>query len=223
MGIDAEMIAIVKRDPKFSKEEVTDLASRLVDSIGAEHFNLLPPEKYPDLPNGQHALRLVDQYDAGFNDETIKPQDGEQIIRVALYGRYYGPGYERGDLPTIIMVAEWLERNLLLCDCRIHYGGDSSGVCQAPFNRAAREELIEHWATCGRDPYLKGWGDFAKGQGEHVPEPGCSFCNDRPMYACRWGGAFTGCTGWRCSGCLNTANREADGKIKFAWNPKDTF
>jgi hypothetical protein len=109
---------------------------------------------------------------AYFQDgDTIFAADGEWFLEVSLWTRYYGVGYERGDLMTICAVAEWVEANIPTAV--VYYGGDSSGVEAEPFNAAAREKLKQHfYSQNGRDYFDHDW--FGKGP---APRPApCGLC-----------------------------------------------
>lgn len=84
--------------------------------------------------------------------DPILAMDGEVLLSVSLWSRWYGVGYERGDLLTICAVAEWLEINM--APCEVWYGGDSSGVLAEPFPESRRLELRRHlYSQAGRDYY----------------------------------------------------------------------
>ena len=110
-------------------------------------------------------------------------QDGDPIfavknewfLEVNLWTRYYGVGYERGDLMTICAVAEWCELNIP--NCEVWYGGDSSGVLAAPFPEFERTKLKKHsYSQHGRDYYDQGmFGKFARESDKAHPEP-CGLC-----------------------------------------------
>lgn len=123
------------------------------------------------------ALELSDAYEDGI-DGKIFHQDGDPILAandewfltVNLWSRYYGIGYERGDLMTICAIAEWAEANIP--NCEVWYGGDSSGVLAEKFDAAAREALKRHfYSPSGRD-YFGGW---AKQGSFPTPAP-CGLC-----------------------------------------------
>jgi len=81
--------------------------------------------------------------------------DGEWLLEVSVWTRYYGVGYERGDILFICSVAEWVEANMQPCE--VWYGGDSSGVLLERFDSAARTKLRQHlYSQSGRDYFNYG-------------------------------------------------------------------
>ena len=183
MGIDAELL--VRTRPGLSTVEVRHLAVDLVEAFWSERFVVIRPDSF--WPNGRHALEIVESWEQ--DGPTIFPDPGEQFIRVNLATRYYGPSYERGDLPSIVMIADWLERRI--ADAHIWYGGDSSGVLAEPFGKTEREAMIDHFSTHGHRPY-SGFGMRSAG------DETCSFCAGNKLVACRWGGRGNG---YVCGGC----------------------
>lgn len=149
---------------------------------------------------------------------TIYRQDGDDIIadsgecllNLNLWGRYYGPGYERGDIILYCAIAEWLEHNIP--GCEVWYGGDSSGIEAKPFTEAYRRSLRFHlYGECGKDYWQSGMLP------RDTPFPkSCSLCpNDR--YAgvqCGWGNDYAS---FRCSGCDKRVETRDHGKT---WQEK---
>lgn len=122
---------------------------------------------------------------------TIFANHNEWFLSVSLWTRYYGFGYERGDLLTICAVAEWCEENIP--GCAVWYGGDSSGVCIEPFTKSRRIELRKHlYSQSGRDYFNY------RGLAVRHPRP-CGLCVD--------GGSFSqygfgqNYIAVHCSGC----------------------
>jgi hypothetical protein len=179
MGIDAEMF--VRSTAKHTEEEVRKIAWEMCAVFGVDNFDVRR-----DGPYARHALEIVDKYEQ--DGPTIKPRKGETFIRVFLATRYWGPGYERGNLALILAVAEWLERKFP--KGAVWYGGDSSGVCAEPLDKAARSKLMDHAASAHGVDYHVGHGRYPSGET-------CEFCNVS-MSEYRWGG---GSTGYICLGC----------------------
>jgi len=129
----------------------------------------------------------------------------EWFMEVSLWTRYYGPGYERGDILTICAVAEWVEQNMQPCE--VWYGGDSSGVCAEPFPADKREEYRKLlYGPTGRDYYK--WderGTFP------TPKP-CGLCvpGENRFNRCGWGGNYVRV---HCSGCGKSFTSDAKGEI----------
>lgn len=82
--------------------------------------------------------------------DTLFADEGEWFLRVNVWTRYYGIGYERGDLMFLCAVAEWIEANIP--NAEVWYGGDSSGCEAEPFSEEERRKLRAHlFSKSGRD------------------------------------------------------------------------
>ena len=117
----------------------------------------------------------------------------EWLLTVNYTGRYYGPGYERGDLFTILKISAWFIANL--GGCRVFYGGDSSGVCAVELTPAYVAYLISHWAgEHGRDYYTR------SGECEFPGPKPCALCpSTGPRHQqYLWSGSVAGVS---CMGC----------------------
>jgi len=193
MGINAEMLVVTTS--KLSESEVRKISVRLCEAFGTDPFFLIRPANEYKWEE-RHALEIINKYEQ--NGPDIKPNINEQFIRVSLSGRYYGIGYERGNLPQIVAIADWLERNIP--NSTILYGGDSSGVCAEPFDKAARETLLQHFAENGHTPYtgdLQGNERNPYIEDDGIKWPFCDFCQ---VHYRRFGyGASYGA--FSCAGC----------------------
>lgn len=190
MGIDAEMF--VRTKSHISEAMFRKLRWEMVAAFGADRFWI-----WDDAHDKQHALERVFEYRQ--DGDTILPEAGETFLRVNLGTRYYGcDGYERGDLPFIVAVADFLERRV--DGGEVWYGGDSSGVCAAPFGREVREKYLDHFAVVGRMPYA---GDPRSGRQDWLGDNHdwahrrCHFC-DEPMMR---NGSGAGFALLQCYGC----------------------
>lgn len=183
MGVDAEMF--VRLHQPISDESLKDAAYRLAEAMKSEVFMLSNQQKDFDRGERSRALNRLDK------DDYWHPPDEGDWLRVPLWGRYYGPGYERGNLWDYIAVAEWIERNL---DGTVYYRGDSGGMEDLViFDRAYRQSLIAHWAEHGGRPYYQSSGWPRSG-----PEaPLCPLCEKR---ATQYGSGGTFAS-WTCDGC----------------------
>lgn len=215
MGIDAEML-VRNRGPKLDDTALRRVAANMCARLGHEKFFIARTAKYGF--DAHHALDLCDtvaqvraeyakygddvsKFAQAADDAQVWTQDGppvisepgEQFIRVRLWSRYYGEGYERGDWPTIRAAAEFLEQAIE--GAEIWYGGDSSGVCIEPFGATRRAELNRHFLTHGHDPYRGSFGSIFAGR---QPPQVCDFCGGRPMHNTGGGGDMTF---WSCDGC----------------------
>lgn len=197
MGVDAQMLVKTRR--ALSENAVHALALDLAEAFGPEKFYLnREADDYGDGSHypAHHALSIVDKFEQ--DGDTIFPSPGEQFIEVHTWHRYYGVGYERGDLPTYIGIAEWLERRIP--GCAVFYGGDSSGICAEPFDAASRAALMDHFAKVGHKPYRGGWDRERDG-------PLCDFCRIQ-MQRCGWGPEWAA---WSCAGCGDKWERRGEG------------
>lgn len=104
--------------------------------------------------------------------DPILADHSEWFLEVSLWTRYYGIGYERGDLLFLCAVAEWCEANIP--DCEVWYGGDSGGVEAKPWPDSKRRALRKHlYSPAGRD-YFKSQGSMSRG--DILPPAPCSLC-----------------------------------------------
>ena len=70
------------------------------------------------------------------------------VIHVLLTGRYYGPGYERGDLPFYLSLRRWFLSRLPRCE--VWYGADEAVEL---LTDAAEEKLWDHFVRFQHRPY----------------------------------------------------------------------
>ena len=84
------------------------------------------------------------------------------LLDVNIRGSYYGVGYERGDLPLFVGIAEWLEQKLP--GCRVLYGEDCSGEGY-PFDEPLRAALMEYRRNVGYVYFRK---DLSREQEEEI-------------------------------------------------------
>lgn len=195
MGIDAEMFLRLKGSDRLDESTVAQLSYELASSL---YGNVV----WVSREYNRHALSIVGTYEdedgvypqlkgqVVYLDDTTEPKVArpeEQFINVGLYGRYYGPDYERGDFASLYAVTKWLRVRIPAAE--IWYGGDSSGIAMAPFDE---EKMLWHWAQTGNRPYQHYFGRN-KGQ-----RPVCTFCPDIDMVNSGGGGDRTF---WHCDGC----------------------
>lgn len=170
MGVDARMY--IPSNKIYTNDELAWLSYRLGEAIGPDVFMLFD-DKY-------HALEIETDYIPDSLPKCL------QVINVNLGGRYYGQGYERGNLWNYIAVAVWIEKNMGITP---YYGGDSSDYLEL-FDASMRAELINHWCKVGGIPY--------RDRNEHhTNQPICPRCN---VLATQfgYGGNYTA---WTCLGC----------------------
>jgi hypothetical protein len=164
MGIDAEMFVRTKN--KRTPQEVRKLAYKLAAAFGHESFWIWRPGESSFNEEGRHCLEIVEVYEQDGDD--IVPEPGEQFIRCYPGTRYFGEGYQRGNIRLLCDIAEWLEGNL---GGEVWYGGDSSGVCAEKFDQEARQKHKRLFFESGKT-WLLG---FSNALGD-TPRPTCDFC-----------------------------------------------
>jgi len=186
MGIDTQIL--VKTESKITEDQVLGWAYDLASAFGYGNFSITRPDnKWGQEPN--HCLKIVERYTQ--DGPTIEPRGGQIFIEAYLYTRYYGLGYERGNLSLIIGVADWLERTIP--GAEIWYGGDSSGVSATLFDAEARESLWQHFVKVGHTPY----NDYFDHGDDGVEAPICTLCQ-RKLRRNGWGRNYAA---FYCSGC----------------------
>lgn len=131
MGIDARIRVMV---PATDEKQINRWAYEL-----AVCFD----EVWHDAKDNKRALLIIE-------DEDLSIPDGHMLLEVSTLMRYYGVHYERGPLPTIIMIAKWLE---IRTKGTVYYDGDNVDWL-TPFDEQTRNELFNHYVeTVGRLPY----------------------------------------------------------------------
>lgn len=184
MGVGAVMFA--RTNEKLSDDQIRRLAFELKEGFGGAIWR----QKGSDYGLGLRRAKPADPSDEDAESNYGVPA-AETLLRVNLWSRYYGPGYERGDPPTLIAIAQWLEAKIP--GAEVWYGGDSGDTIER-FDAMARQALWTHFLANGHRPYVNGFGNLGR---EAAAAPICDFCRE-PTTACMWGG---GRTGYRCDGC----------------------
>lgn len=193
MGIDARILLRVKGEAP-SAGQLKTWSWNLASSVGAEHF-------YFDRDVGKPVITLSDGAGKVYSQDgdDVLAEPGETLLEVHTWSRWYGVGYERGDLITLCAIAEWCEANIPTCE--VWYGGDSSGVIAAPWPDSERRKLRRHLYTEeGRTYCVAACGPEEKPKGP----PTCALCvPDRGMI--RVGSSGDGhFSSWHCKGCGET-------------------
>ena len=183
MGVDAQML--LRTNGMFTDDEILSMAVNAYERFG----DVLFVRNNESSGGKHHCITREEVYTQ--DGEGIVPEPGETFLNVHLSGRYYGEGYERGNLPDYIMLAEYFES--IIPDVKVMYGGDSSGVCAEPFDKNARAELFSYFVKVGHRPYTSGFD--SKKDGEE-----CGLCKVK-MTRCGWGGNYAK---WYCHGCGTT-------------------
>jgi hypothetical protein len=133
VGVDARII--VALDAPISDEDILVAAVKLATVFGPGNFRIWEADKFADGEPARHALsRLTDPGSIGSVDRAIECH---------LHSSYYGPGYERGNILTILGVCEWLERwAASRGGGQVYYGGDD---CEPDlYSPELREALWAH-------------------------------------------------------------------------------
>jgi len=192
MGVDAVMYVTTKQE--LTEDDVLNYAYDLSEAFGAAPFFIVRPDnEFNQEPH--HCLTLVARSPEDY--EYYIP-DAVSIIQVHLRSRYYGNGYERGDAPTILAVAAWLESRIP--GATIWYGGDYSGVDETPFNETERQKLWEYFCQVGHK--------FYTGVSEDDAGLTCDLCK-KPLVRYGWGEGYAA---YRCPSCEYTVETRDGGE-----------
>jgi len=205
MGLDA---TIYVYSPKILTErEITRLSYEICECYGHGEFMVNNPteqKKRPTWP-AHHAFTTLESQDWGdwdFLSDEIKKNLTHGVgtmLTLHYFGRYYGVGYERGDLPKILSVLNWVR--LRIHNSTVFYGGD--GDC-AEFTEDEGHELFNHFVFKGHRPYLEGWAH----EGGESPE--CPMCKEQ-MGEYGWGPDETR---FQCFGCeYRVMKKKSTGEI----------
>lgn len=209
MGIDARVYVSTRK--KLTDNDVLRLAYEAGLSFGSDKFFRSDGWSYTEESGkkvevpGHHNISRVDKIEQDGPD--VLPKKGETLLEVHVFTRYYGPDYERGDLPFLVVLAEWLERKIP--GCTVLYGGDSSGVCAAPFGAVQRKALLDHFAGESGRGYFTQRSQFDP---PDMPEPTCPLCKV-VMTRYSWGPGPK-CGKWLCNGCGHR-EKTSDGGTTF--------
>ncbi len=191
MGIDAEML--VRTNEQVTDKQVRRWAYELGGAFGADAFNRISVEdvKRHGLGGTRHNLYRVEVYQQ--DGPTIKPENGETFMRVALFCRFYGIGYERGPIDRILAICRWIEDRIP--GATVWYGGDSSGTEARPLTGEYADQLWAHFVQHATRPYYQGFERMMDDPFTRM----CDFC-DEAMVQFGWRPGDRGAK-MRCSGC----------------------
>lgn len=220
MGVDARMFIKIKgKKNHLTPEQVLKKSVHLAKTIGHETFFIKHAKSLTDgtIEPARHALSIIRKVKEGayydpenspeekelankvvwFQDgETIVAKPDEQFIEVHFWGRYYGPGYERGDWGKYRNVISVLR--LLFPGSEVWYGGDSSGCCAELMDDTKMAEFDACWMGLGRTPYISGFGGIGGAEAKAI----CPTCQT-PMFQHGWG---SGRTMMACESCDYTCD-----------------
>lgn len=202
MGIDSQMLIRGVKREIVTSDWLKEQSFYMCTALGAGNFMLSRhpaitmtcdyDDEYNAISNGKH---YMDDGPAEF-----EAFDWECLLEVHLWSRYYGVGYERGNLPIIVATAEWVEQNIE--GAEVYYGGDSSGVEMKRFGRSEREELKRHfYSKDGRN-----YSFFAdKGPIAEAGPSACELCPYGSFNGRKCGFSGDGSySAYHCTGCGKT-------------------
>jgi hypothetical protein len=164
----------------MNDDEILHLARELSHRVGTSTV-LISTSKGQGYDYSHHALSRVVKAKKGDEDGYIYPAElallkrfkGGTVLRVHLWTRWYGEGYERGGLDSILLVADTLKG---LCPSieSIVYGNDSDDTDQHELlDPEVRASFWQRWLSVGRHPYVADW-HYGSG-----PAPVCPSCKTK--------------------------------------------
>lgn len=192
MGVDAQMV--VATPEWLDDDALRRLSYETVAAFGTESLWV---RRGDDFGGPRHALSRGTDY------ELIPAVAAKTTFTVHLWTRFYGPGYERGDLPLILNLARWFRSKL--DGCTVYYGGDSGEALLELTPVEGEGELWQHYVDNQHLPYTKGW-DRMTHDGISLPE--CELCQE-PVIRNGWGNGGQFAAAY-CPGCgWNIETRDA--------------
>ena len=198
MGIDAVIEVGVNRE--VSDDEIKRWSWLLAECIGARYF-------FIDKENGQGALSRSKKEEYGpwcSKEEAVKHAE---MLEVHTWSRYYGEGYERGDILTLCGIAEWCEANLP--GAVVYYGGDSDEIITS-WSEEERKKLRDLLYTSSGRAYFR--GGFGLDEYPQATPPLCSLCIDSSGFAQNAAGQGGKYIGVYCPGCGDSFTSRDAGK-----------
>lgn len=183
MGVDA--VVLVTSPTAIDDRQLLRMSYEVASAFGPSKFFIDREGKYS---GPRHAL----SFDADDRYDWIdKPEDTATVIKVNVWSRYYGEGYERGDLPFLISLRRWFLS--ALPGCTVFYGGDTTDIAE-PFTDEREAELWAHFVKHQHLPYISHRSLISDALDA---EQRCEFC-DEPMQRFGWGSGYAS---FACSGC----------------------
>lgn len=230
MGVDAEiLVRISGKQNWLSGDEVKRLAYEIGTGFPSDFFFTMHPSQglFKETRRALEIMKPIEDaeyhgLDAEHLGKVVWTQDGdpivagddEQFIKVNLYGRYYGPNYERGDWPSLRACIYWL--SVRLPQAQVWYGGDSSGMCVQHATTQFLADMDMHWALHTRRPYVRYKNNFKGLFGampmDNVEPPICQLC-EVPMAD---GGGSRDYGFFWCDGCGAKASKHHSGTTAYA-------
>jgi len=187
MGVDAVVYLVVPERAFMSNaaDEVLSLSCDMVEAFGADYFSIYRPGAQSWHPKGQHALEIMPPPSADDWRYPVPARPNDLILELNIHTRYYGEdGYERGDLPFILAVTQYLQDRLPAA--KIYYDGDSGDELRL-LDEPRRKRLWQHFVEVGHKPYNGFFGADKK-------NTTCEFCKrPRNNYGGGHGREFESC------------------------------
>jgi hypothetical protein len=191
MGVDAEMVFTMTQEP--TEKRLREIQYQLMERVGKEIFWR---ESVDDSGQKQPQMFLEPWFEEEYSCFDGPRLGLRNMVRVKIWSRYYGEGYERG--PGLQLAAAML---VLLSQPdvdRVFYGGDSSGIEGEDYTRERVHELIDYYCRFGHESYRRpGFQPHGERTGE---PPKCTYCHIE-MIRSGYGQHFAS---FFCSGCGET-------------------
>lgn len=185
MGVNAVVYVAIPKE--MTDREILRASYELCEAFGPDKFMLNRKHEYST--RNEHALIRYNDNAAAY---TLKPEPNvnHTVLRVRLWSRYYGPGYERGDFPFLYALARYMERKYF---ATVYYGGDVGDSIEL-WDSDGQEEFLEHFSKFGHSPYRT---YSFQPEEHHFGHPFCEYCQE-PMNRFGWGRSYASYT---CLGC----------------------
>lgn len=188
MGVDATLFVRVNRD--VPDQEIRALRMGLGVAFGADAFWIRRPKEH--------------QVEAPFDDSytvhhsvmrtSREVADGAVVtmLKVHLMERWFGPGYRRGDWPTIYAMIRYLQQQVP--NGVVLYGNDCREGSEVEMTEDVIRAYWDEFFIYGRD-HRKATTSLSS---DGIEDPSCDFCGGFRMSRCGWGNGYGA---WRCYGC----------------------
>lgn len=159
MGVDAVVRFTPTDQRELSPKDLRQLSWSLGRAFGADRFW---------FSSGDQASLAVSAVD----EPPTRTYPGK--YKVSLWGRYYGPGYERGNLPFLLALFRFLRHRRFT----VYYGGDN-GYALDKVTPKFMQALERHWFTTN-DTWL---AKFSSLDGSTPVCPRCGYCTAQTTWS----------------------------------------
>ena len=183
MGVDAIVFAKLPR--RVEDVEIVRLRRALCGAFGASKFSI-------DRSDGIETPPPIGRLDYGkpaSNQHICNRGDDETVVEVNIWMRYYGIGYERGDLPFLLTLCKFL-LDWFDGEAVVHYGADCNDE-QPPMTEERANELWAHFVRHQCEPY------YLNDRPEGI-RCFCGFCGGAEMNRHGWGAGYGVFRCWSC-------------------------